>query len=1225
MAKIESKDIIQQDIYANAIKSAEDYLKVQDKLNESLKKEAKIQQEKAKSIPKTAKGVRDLEQLKKESLSTEAKQTTIIKENIKLRAKLNVLNSESVQKNEALKVQIQEQNKANKQLAREKLKLIGAYEKESKKLIKLRKNYKDLIISGKGAEKGTIALGKQITLLDNKLKSADAKAGQFQRQVGNYPKTFGKVGASFKRLSSIVGQFGIALGGVAIARDAFNTINDFGQSLANLSAITGASGADLDFYKKKAIEIGGATTLSASQTLEAFKLIGSANPELLKSSDALVQVTNDAIVLAEAAGIELPEAAKALTSTMNQFGASADEASKFVDVLAAGSKAGAGDINFLNTAFDKAGTVAKSAGLDFVETASGLEVLAKSGADASTSGTNFRNILINLQKAGKGFQSGQFELVDALEEVNAELNAIEDPVKRANTEFELFGKQNLASGQFLRNNIPLYKELNTELDKTGVAAEQQAKNNNTLQGSIKLLKSAWEEYILNTDEAGGVSEKLQAIIKFLAENLEVILDTIIRLGRAFVVFKTVLFLTNKALIPMGKGLLKVGKGMVGMARGTKSATVSMKAFGTAIKTNIVGIVAAAVVLIIELVDALDLFTSEADKAADRLEKRFAKIDALRKDASDETEKGLKTGNDLFRENNELLDLAYEKNKKLAKTQKERNELDAKYQKDRQKSFAEEDNRRRGEVQHFIKVKKSNDAQIEDNQNVINQSLKIIETGQLTEKQTDIRFKAIEKLQNKNEELEDFNIKVNKTIELRRQNLNEFGREQLKQAVSDIATRELKGKSNAKELTALEKLQKELKKLEKQRENLVSREGDINDPKTWEKTNENITITEKKIRNILIILGRLNAKEAESVDEFLARVDEKYNEAEEKRKDAAARRFDNLVQENEDELKFIELKLLKEGKTKEQISKIILEEEVRLLKERILIYKENGEEIIDLELDLARKQKAIEDKKRQDQIDSYKELIDNITGLLDTLTSIITKQIDKQIAKFTEQVDASKERQSELKELALNGNEDAKKSLQQEEKNEAEALSKKAQAEKRKAQLEKTSIILESIGNLVSQGLSIPEATAQSITAFQLVETALKGLDSFLVGTEDTGKNGSLDSNGGRLAILHDNERVLTKKQNKVVGNMTNWELATMAGQYQAGELNSPKLDIAQAQLTVFDTSSLESKIDNLTKTVASKPVQNWRVEQVTDDIKEYVETIHINGKATNNRFRKWRK
>ncbi len=73
------------------------------------------------------------------------------------------------------------------------------------------------------------------------------------------------------------------------------------------------------------------------------------------------------------------------------------------------------------------------------------------------------------------------------------------------------------------------------------------------------------------------------------------------------------------------------------------------------------------------------------------------------------------------------------------------------------------------------------------------------------------------------------------------------------------------------------------------------------------------------------------------------------------------------------------------------------------------------------------------------------------------------------------------------------------------------------------------------------------ALSKTIKDVSLLTSFIGALPSFFVGTEDTGKVGSgLDSNGGRLSILHDNERVMTAEQNKKLGGISNESLVQLA-------------------------------------------------------------------------------
>ena len=104
----------------------------------------------------------------------------------------------------------------NREEAKQTLGLVGAYDRLSKELNEARKAYKDLAASGKASTKALEDQRKVVTDLDRRIKRIDAATGQFQRNVGNYPKVFAGAGASFAKfgriLRGVIGAFGIIEG-----------------------------------------------------------------------------------------------------------------------------------------------------------------------------------------------------------------------------------------------------------------------------------------------------------------------------------------------------------------------------------------------------------------------------------------------------------------------------------------------------------------------------------------------------------------------------------------------------------------------------------------------------------------------------------------------------------------------------------------------------------------------------------------------------------------------------------------------------------------------------------------------------------------------------------------------------------------------------------------------------------------------------------------------------
>lgn len=331
----------------------------------------------------------------------------------------------------------------------------------------------------------------------------------------NIKRAKGEIGNFEKGITSMAGKIGPALSGfaafagisVAIG-DAVRTSMEFEKSLSSLKSLTGVTTQELSYFKDEAIRLGSTTTQTASQVVDAFKLMGSQIPSLLQNKEALVQVTESAIVLAEAAEIDVPEAAKALAGSLNQMGASSSHAAEYINILAAASQKGSADIPYLNKAIENAGGAASSVGVQFNELVAAIEAIAPKITDAGSAGTNLRNIFLTLESsADKNLRPSVVGLSQAVENLAAKhMNATEMT--------KMFGKESVTAALALVSEKDKFIELTGAITGTNTAFEQQRINNDNLAGAVKGLQSAWEGFILSVNQSNGV---LKGIIDSFTE------------------------------------------------------------------------------------------------------------------------------------------------------------------------------------------------------------------------------------------------------------------------------------------------------------------------------------------------------------------------------------------------------------------------------------------------------------------------------------------------------------------------------------------------------------------------------------------------------------------------------------------------------------------------------------------------------------------------------------
>ena len=185
---------------------------------------------------------------------------------------------------------------------------------------------------------------------------------------------------------------------------------------------------------------------------------------------------------------------------------------------------------------------------------------------------------------------------------------------------------------------------------------------------------------------------------------------------------------------------------------------------------------------------------------------------------------------------------------------------------------------------------------------------------------------------------------------------------------------------------------------------------------------------------------------------------------------------------------------------------------------------------------------------------------------------------------------------------------------------AEQQRKREQMEKRKQRLQLASTVLETyLSNSADPEVKNP--LAKTITDTVLLTEFIKSLPTLFDGTENTGSHGQgLDGKGGFLSILHPNERVIPKKNNDLIGNMSNDDLSQLAYNYQNG-LVRDVADGLSLSKNMTGVNVIAEKLDNLEKTINNKPEHNLEVEQIIDGAMAITRSTRRGNTKTFNRYR----
>lgn len=329
------------------------------------------------------------------------------------------------------------------------------------------------------------------------------KVGKVDRQnAASFKKTSKEQGKALDFIKGKALALGAALlGAFAIQQvvgGAIKILKEFEKELSTLQSITGSTTKEMEFFAKAAKDVGEATKTSSIEVVKAFTQIGSAQPELLKSSRALAEVTKQALILGKAAGIDATEAAIALTSAMNQFGVSAKDAARFTDIFATSQQKGSSFIRDTSEALINAGAAASAAGLSFETTNAAIQALAKGAIVGARAGTALRGVLSKLSsQTDDKINPSMIGLSDTLKELQSRNLTLADATK-------LVGEEGATGLLTLIKQIDLFEELDGNLNDVGNAMRQMEINTDNLDGSLDELSIAYENFVLSLSGSDGI-------------------------------------------------------------------------------------------------------------------------------------------------------------------------------------------------------------------------------------------------------------------------------------------------------------------------------------------------------------------------------------------------------------------------------------------------------------------------------------------------------------------------------------------------------------------------------------------------------------------------------------------------------------------------------------------------------------------------------------------------
>jgi TP901 family phage tail tape measure protein len=998
----------------------------------------------------------------------------------------------------------------------------NAFKRLEKQTNTARDRFKRLSVQYGETDKRTNRARKNFMRLDRQLRKVNNSALDGRRDVGRYGLATEKMGNSVRKVTGLLAKMGLAIGGIQLLRGSITLISDFDSSIASLGAITGKTGSNLEELKDKVLEVSNETGKSAVEISEAMKLVGAAQPELLKSADALASVTKQAVILAQAGGIDVPKAADALTNAMNQFGVGAEEAAKFVDILSTSQQMGTAPVEKLSEALVKAGGTAKAFGITFEEANVFLQAWAKGGVLGSEAGTQFSGVLSKLAKVNrKEFNPSIVGGKVALDNLIKANLSYTDLIKLTDTE----GAKWITT---LQNQASVVAELDGKLLDVGNAQKQANQNMDTLAGATEQAKTALQNYILGADGATSVSDSLKVSLQFLANNIAGIVKTIGYAVQAFVAWKVAMFALK--ISDQISDFRKYGKSIGDVTKATEGGVSSAKKLGTALKG--IGL-SVAITLILELAKAYWAAVSGANALIDsqgRLEKQLAVSNEKANKRVENRTKNIEKETKAL-EDQAKIDIANSKSDKET----------LKITEDLIKSKARLVSINRSKIKTDIELAELAKTRLKDDFD----EAKIIQS----------RIKAGIKLNSEQlatgKRLKLFTTDISGVvadingIKKSTQVINELSAE-IKGARARISIykTELEGTSNATNDLTQEQLLL-----------IASSKEDVDEKNKQKQSTKDLT--DELVRQLEVIKTIQEEREAFDVENAQASADRELA--------IAVELAENTGKVN---TKLFLLRLDQEEKLRRAIIERQFIEAIDLATsdvDVVLAGQRRNQEIEKLDTEfIDRRKDGIKELneaqegyaeglvKSNDKIkSSQNELLKTIIGIEQAITDAIEDQINKRIALKEDEKKASQDAQAFFQQLAANGNIEAKQSIKEQIAFQKEAQREIDRLERQKANVKLFSAGLQAFQNSIEGGATPGEALTQTVLTTTVLTGLLSGLLNFFeVGTMNapegmavvdekgaeiiTDKKGNIKSfgtdSGPRMTYLNSGDKVYTATQ-----------------------------------------------------------------------------------------------
>lgn len=513
---------------------------------------------------------------------------------------------------------------SNTELLTQKQKLLkDAISSTSEKLETLKeaqKQAKEQLERGELGQDKYDALQREIIETEQELRRLQEQAATTSvslEKLAVAGEKFEKAGDSITNAGKKVSVASAAVTGLGVA--AVKTAADFDSAMANVAAISGATGDDLQALRDKAREMGEKTKFSASEAADAMSYMAMAG---WKTGDMLSGIEG-IMHLAAASGEDLATTSDIVTDALTAFGLTAEDSAHFADILAAASSNANTNVSMMGETFKYCAPVAGALGYSAEDVAEAIGLMGNAGIKSTQAGTALRTMMTKLQGELKLSGEALGEVTIQTANADGSMRELSDILADCRTAFSkmseseaaaaaetLVGKNAMSGFLALMNSAPGdIDKLRNAIDNCDGSAENMAAiMQDNLNGQLTILKSQLEELAISFGEMlmpviRKVVTAVQGFVAKLNNMDEAQRKTIITIGLVIAALDPFLVILGTVISTVGKSMkayASATKGIKKLMVAVKSGTGIFGKLGTAlggISAPVLAIVAVIAVLV----------------------------------------------------------------------------------------------------------------------------------------------------------------------------------------------------------------------------------------------------------------------------------------------------------------------------------------------------------------------------------------------------------------------------------------------------------------------------------------------------------------------------------------------------------------------------------------------------------------------------------------------------